>query len=385
MQARAPVPLRSDVLLASVLTVACVAELFAPYAFEDSRVSGPSALNIAVAVALGASVAWRRVHPMLFAPFVTGMLAVQALVAVRPNVYVEVLISLMGLYGITAHATSRRAATLSALVSLALGAVMGSTDTQDPVGEVVSLFVFSSVIMVAGWVVRRQRSAADLMRHQRDRAEERARAIAAMEQARIARELHDVVAHGMSVVVLQARGGRRMVDGQPDRAKQAFDDIGRVAADCLEEMRRLLGILRAEPDAQEAPMAPQPRMRELDALVARARGSGARVELAVLGEQRELAPALELSAFRITQEALTNVLKHAPGSTARIRLVYRPDALSIEVADDGPGMRSGRSGHGLIGMRERAELFGGTFDAGDQPAGGFAVRAVLPLAKEVTG
>lgn len=384
MQARIAVPPRSDVLLAAVLTFACVAELFAPYSFEHSPATGPSAVNIALAIVLGVSVAWRRVHPMLFAPFVYALLAIQTAVVVRPNVYVEILISLIGLYGITAYATSRRAVVLSTLGCVAFATVMGSRDTQDPVGEVVTLFVFGAVIMLAGWVVRRQRTIAEQMRAQRDQAEDRARAITATERARIARELHDVVAHGMSVVVLQARGGRRMVDAQPERAKQAFDDIGRVAADCLEEMRRLLGILRAEPDAEQAPMAPQPRMGELDALVAQARGSGGRVELAVVGEQRELAPAIELSAYRITQEALTNVLKHAPGSTARIRLGYRPDALSIEVTDDGPGMRGGRTGHGLIGMRERAELYGGTFDAGNEPGGGFAVRALLPLTEGAT-
>ena len=379
MQVMASVPRRSDVLLSCVLTVACVAELFAPYAFEDSPIAGPSAANIAVAILLGVAVAWRRVHPMLFAPVVYALLAAQAVLVVRPNVYVEVLISLMGLYGITAYATSRRAATGSALASLALASVMGSADTQDPVGEAVTMLIFGAVIMLAGWVVRRQRAAAEQMRVQRDLAEERARAITATERARIARELHDVVAHGMSVVVLQARGGRRMVNTQPERARQAFEDIEHVASDCLDEMRRLLGILRAVPDADLAPIAPQPTINELGALVARARDSGCRVEFAVVGEPRKLAPAIELSAYRIAQEALTNVLKHAPGSTAQIRLDYRPDALSIEVTDDGPGMHQADSGHGLIGMRERAELYGGTLDAGNEPGGGFTVRAMLPI------
>jgi signal transduction histidine kinase len=241
-----------------------------------------------------------------------------------------------------------------------------------------TLIIFGMVVMLAGWVVHRQRDRADEMRDQRDRAERRAAEIAASERARIARELHDVVAHGMSVVVLQARGGRRMVERDPVRAYRAFDDIELVASQSLDEMRRLLGILRTP--EQEAELAPQPKLRELQALVEQARASGAAVDLVVAGSQRELAPAVELSAYRIAQEALTNSIKHAPGSTARIRIDYQPDDLAIEVTDDGPGMQGGEGGHGLIGMRERVELFGGTFHAGSEPGGGFAVRAVLPLA-----
>ena len=374
-------PPRSDVGLAVLLTVLCVAELFAPYAFEHTTATGPSAFNLATSVVVGVAVAWRRVHPMLFAPFIFTLLALQALLVLRPNGYAEVLVSLMALYGITAYATSRRAATLSGLACLGLAVIVGTAGTDDPIGETVTFVVFGLVVMLAGWVVHRQRDRAEAMRRERDRAEDRARAIAATERARIARELHDVVAHGMSVVVLQARGGRRMVERDPSRALEAFDDIEHVASECLDEMRLLLGILRAEPGVDTASLAPQPKLRELPALVARARGSGARVQLTVDGEQRDLAPAIELSAYRIAQEALTNSLKHAPGSAARIQLDYRPDALAVEVVDDGPGMRGTHRGNGLIGMRERVELFGGTLDAGTEPGGGFAVRALLPIAE----
>ncbi len=372
-------PPRSDVVLAAVMTVVCVAELYAGYPFEDSPVAGPSAFHVATAVALGASLAWRRVHPMLLGPFVFALLAIQAQLVVRPNVFGEILVSLLALYGVTAYATSWRAATASTLACLGFAAVLASSDTEDPVGETLTLIIFGFVIMLAGWVVHRQRDRAEDMQRQRDQADDRAREIAASERARIARELHDVVAHGMSVVVLQARGGRRMVEHEPSRASLAFDDIERVASDCLDEMRRLLGILRAPED--EAPLAPQPTLGELPALVDRARASGATVDLVVAGDRRELAPAVELSAYRIAQEALTNSLKHAPGSTAHVRVDYQPLSLAVEVTDDGPGMQGGEGGHGLIGMRERVELFGGTFHAGTEPGGGFAVRARLPLAE----
>jgi signal transduction histidine kinase len=374
-------PPRSDVVLAVVTTVLCVAELHTSYAFEDQDGSGRSEFHIAAAVALGLAVAWRRVHPMLFAVYVFALLALQAQVVGHPNVYVEILVSLLALYGLTAYATSWRAAIASALACLGFAVVMGFSSTEDPIGETVTLIVFGLVVTLAGWVVSRQRDRANAMQDQRDRAERQAAEIAASERARIARELHDVVAHGMSIVVLQARGGRRMVERDPGRAHRAFDEIEQVASQSLDEMRRLLEILRTP--EQEVELAPQPKLRELEALVEQARASGATVDLVVAGSQRELAPAVELSAYRIAQEALTNSIKHAPGSTARIRVDYQPDDLAIEVTDDGPGMQGGVGGHGLIGMRERVELFGGTFEAGSEPGGGFAVRAVLPLA-EVT-
>ena len=373
-------PPRSDVVLATGMTVVCVAELYAGYPFEQTSLTGPSAFHVAIAVALGASLAWRRVYPMLLGPFVFALLAIQAELVVRPNVFGEILVSLLALYGITAYATSWRAATASALACLGLGAVLGSTSTEDPVGEVLTFIIFGTVVMLAGWVVRRQRDRAVEMQRQRDEADERTREIATTERARIARELHDVVAHGMSIVVLQARGGRRMVDQEPSRATHAFEDIERVASDCLDEMRRLLGILRA-PDDEAPPLVPQPMLGELPALVDRARASGATVDLIVAGEPRELSPAIELSAYRIAQEALTNSLKHAPGSASQVRVDYRPNALAVEVTDNGPGMGEGQGGHGLIGMRERVELFGGTFHAGSEASGGFAVRALIPLAE----
>jgi signal transduction histidine kinase len=190
----------------------------------------------------------------------------------------------------------------------------------------------------------------------------------------------------MSVVVLQARGGRTMLDpaiSDLGQARDAFDDIDRVASDCLDEMRRLLGILRASADGA-APLAPQPKLGQLEQLVARARASGEEVELVVEGERHELAPAIELAAYRIGQEALTNALKHARGSRTRMTVRYEDSALAIEVEDDGPGSPNGNpisEGHGLIGMRERVELYGGTLVAGTGPAGGFRVCARLPIAR----
>src|SRR5262249_18803349 len=161
----------------------------------------------------------------------------------------------------------------------------GLSDPDDPVGTAVTNVVFGVVVLLAGLIVRRQHGRAADLRLQRDRADKRSREVAASERARIARELHDVVAHGMSVVVLQARGGRRIMEPDAARARRAFDDIERVASDCLDEMRRLLGILRTA-DAEGTPMAPQPKLFELRALVDRARASGASIELVIEGDRR---------------------------------------------------------------------------------------------------
>ncbi len=376
-------PSRSDVALSSVLTTLSVAELFTTYAFERTTASGPASVHLAVVGFVGASLTWRRVLPLLVAPFVFALLAFQPLVVVQPNTYGEVLISIIALYSLAVYAPSWRSATVPGFATAVLAVLLGLQDPQDPFGEAVTVVVFGSVVVLAGVVVRRSRGRADEMQRQRDVADQRAREIAATERARIARELHDVVAHGMSVVILQARGGRRKLEQDPRTARGAFDAIEGVATNCLDEMRRLLGILR-ENQPVALPLSPQPKLHELEGLVEQARASGATVDLVVEGEPRELAPAIELSAYRIAQEALTNALKHAPGSTAHLRLRYEADAVAIEVVDDGPGMRGDHPGHGLIGMRERVELFGGAFDAGTEPGGGFGVRARLPLPEPAT-
>lgn len=208
--------------------------------------------------------------------------------------------------------------------------------------------------------------------------EEKARAAVAEERARIARELHDVVAHAISVIVLQARGGRRSLATDPADARAALDTIEEVGTQALAEMRRLLGMLRR--DDAEIARAPQPSLRYLDTLAAQMREAGLPVDLAVEGEPIELPPGVDLSAYRIVQEALTNALKHAGPATARVVVRYGRDDLELEIADSGPGAAaSNGEGHGLVGMRERVSLYGGRLEAGPRDGGGFAVSARLPL------
>ncbi len=189
------------------------------------------------------------------------------------------------------------------------------------------------------------------------------------------------MAHAISVIVLQARGGRKLLDEEPDEARQALDAIERTASQALDEMRRLLGLLR-ESD-EELALTPQPTLARLHDLVTHVRDAGLPVELAVEGEPTELPPGVDLSAYRIVQEALTNALKHAGPATARVTVRYGEGELDLEIADDGAGAGNGDGGgQGLTGIRERVAVFGGEVETGMRAEGGYAVRARLPYTSE---
>ncbi len=215
-----------------------------------------------------------------------------------------------------------------------------------------------------------------------DQLEERnrllAREAALEERNRIARELHDVVAHSVSVMVLQATAGRRVAERDPGAAVAALDVIQETGRQALNSLRRAVGVLRADADAQPE-LEPQPGLDQLEVLVDEVRRAGMRVELQVAGQRRRLPQGVELSAYRVVQEFLTNVLKHARASSARVVIDYGDDQLDLEIQDDGDGSATDSStGHGLAGMRERVQLFGGELSAG-RADGGFRVSAQIPL------
>jgi signal transduction histidine kinase len=375
-------PTRSDLALAATLTLVSLIELQLSYAFERTTEPGPTWVHVVATCIAGGALVWRRVHPLWAAPILKVALVAQPVLSATPNTYGPVFMQLVAVYSLTAYARNLRSALLPGAVVAALGVLSGFYDPDDRWGTAVTDVVVTGLCMTVGEVARRYRSRAESMQLERDEVAAHAARAVAEERVRIARELHDVVAHGMSVVVLQARGARQVQDEDPAATRAALDDIERVAAQCLDEMRRLLGILRS-PDGEAAPMAPQPTLAMLRHLVDDARASGASVDLVVDGPRRDLSPGVELSAYRIAQEALTNALKHASGSHTTLHVAYEPDALVIEVDDDGPGTQGDARGHGLIGMRERVELFGGTLSAGALPSGGFGVRARLPVAEAV--
>jgi signal transduction histidine kinase len=213
-----------------------------------------------------------------------------------------------------------------------------------------------------------------------DESAEQTRMAVADERERIARELHDVVAHGVSAVVVQAEAAEELLDDSPERARESLWTIQRLSREALGEMRQVLGILRGPEDEQGR--SPQPTLADLPRLIARNRDAGLAVRLDVLGAPRALPPGLEVSAYRVVQEGLTNVRKHARGSNAIVSVCYRPASVDIEIVDDGVGVPAvaSSSGHGLIGMRERVTFFGGEFSAAPREGGGFAIAATFPTA-----
>ncbi|GAA3799921.1 sensor histidine kinase [Streptomyces coacervatus] len=239
--------------------------------------------------------------------------------------------------------------------------------------------------LVFWWFGHIARRTAELSRRLRAEQAERARREVAEERVRIARELHDVVAHHMAVINVQAGLARFVFTSDAPTAREALDTIAGASGEALEELRRMLGLLRAD-DALAADGAPAPGLGQLAEMVDRVRAGGVPVDLRVTGEPRPLPPGVQLCLYRIVQEALTNVLKHAPGASATVELAYRAGEMTVSVTDDGEGVdpdrKRERGGHGLIGMRERAKLYGGTIAVGPRSEGGFGVHLTLPTSAQ---
>jgi signal transduction histidine kinase len=377
--------LPSDWLIAAGFVVLGEVEIWLTHSY-----AGPRGLTSALALVRGLALAWRRRAPV-------AVLAVEMAASapvllydaapVRHDSVSEVLPGIFALYAAGAYATGR-ALMVGGLIASA-GAVLRAYEDAGPhAGQVSASLAFFGGIYVgtwlAGFVVGRHRRRARRAEHRASRAEaereERARQAVADERTRIARELHDVVAHAISVIVLQAKGGRRLLDADPGETRLALDTIVDSGEQALAEMRRLLGMLRRSDD--EIGMAPLPSLRHVELLVEQVSGAGLPVELEIEGEPAALPPGVDLSAYRIVQEALTNALKHAGPARARVVVRYGARELELEITDTGRGAaasRGGSGGHGLVGMRERAALFGGHVDSAARPEGGFAVRATLPL------
>jgi signal transduction histidine kinase len=244
-------------------------------------------------------------------------------------------------------------------------------------GPVLSMVIAYGMGRFVGSRTRRASDAEQrATRVERDR-DEHSRAAVAEERARIARELHDIVAHHVSVMVIQAQAGQRLLGPGQGDAREALTTIETTGRDALIELRRLLDVLRRTTDTGGT--GPQPGLAELPALIGTAQEGGLAVELHLEGEPAALSAGLDLSAYRIVQEALTNALRYAGTSRTDVRVRYCPDAVELEISDDGPGLTApAGAGHGLAGMRERASLYGGVLEAGPRVERGFAVRARLP-------
>jgi signal transduction histidine kinase len=269
------------------------------------------------------------------------------------------------------------------LLFVVLVVVVGShfySGSGPGVHDLVILVIFLGGAWTAGWLVRQRAAQA---RRALAESGEVARSAVAEERTRIARELHDVVAHSVSIIAVQAGAAEELLELDPGLARAHIASVRRTAREALTEMRRVLDVLRTD----EPGYAPQPGLARLPDLLDEVRAAGVPVELIEQGQRPRLAPGVDLVAFRVVQESLTNVRKHAPGAATRLLLRYGAKSLQLEVANaPAPlavgGNGAGRGGHGLIGMRERVHLFGGSFDAQPTGEGGFRVHAVLPLTEE---
>jgi signal transduction histidine kinase len=276
-----------------------------------------------------------------------------------------------------------RQARLGLAIAVGAAVIIIYNDPSHAAGDYVFTPALVAIAWLAGFALREraeQAEAAEVRAAQAEREREAAARIAvAEERARIARELHDIVAHAMSVMVLQVGAVRHRLPGALAEDREALDGVERAGRQALAEMRRLLGAMRRDDD--EPALAPQPSLAGLDALVEQVRRAGLPVHMHVEGDPVALPAAIDLSAYRIIQEGLTNALKHARASRADVTVHYAPDALDLEVRDDGSGRTTadGGGGHGLVGIRERVKIYGGDMTAEPAPGRGFVLRTRLPL------
>ncbi len=371
-----------DVLLAVLVGAALVIEVL----LWDG---GDKTYGVALLVLAAAALVVRRTQPILsFAVCWLGLFGATYFVPGFDNGSSSfVVVYFVSLFSLGAHTRRREvgAAVLFVLTGIVVFLVTDS-DGGPTLGDAVFATVFVGGPWATGLALRLRRELAVANEQLRVEQEEKTRRAIAEERSTIARELHDVVAHAISVTVLQSRGARRMLGRDEEKVRSALDAIEHTNTQALGDMRRLLAILRdTEGDAEGDPAtAPQPSLSRLDELLEDVRGSGLPVEVSRAGENTDVPPGVDLSAYRIIQEALTNVLKHAGPATARVELTYGEDDLTLRVTDDGrtASAPNGTRGHGLLGIQERVAVVGGEVEAGPCQGGGFEVRARLPYSVE---
>jgi signal transduction histidine kinase len=370
---RRPPP--SDIALVAALSLWAILEAF----FVEGPGSVP--VRIVAGCALTVPLLFRRRYPFPVVVFVAGVLAFRAaLGAESENAASFFPAILIATFSVALYARRLELAVLGGLIALTgiLSAVVlgfGRDDgtTTDP-GNMTIISFFVIAAWTSGFLLRRR---AEHARRVEAESGELARAAVSHERSRIARELHDIVAHSISVISVQTGAAEQYVERDPAKVREHLEAVRRSAHDALTEMRRLTGVLRDE----EASYAPQPGLERVPDLVEEARASGLDVELVQEGERREMPPGVDLAAYRIVQEALTNARKHAGKVAATVRVRYSPEEVEVEVQNavgsGGPG--GGGGGHGLVGMRERVRVYGGTLETGPDGNGHFKVHAQLPL------
>jgi signal transduction histidine kinase len=349
----------------------------------SDNTTGPLVPHLLLGAVLALSFLWRRDRPLVtLVVNLAGGLVGTSFLTGPPDLVTSILMLVSACYSVGAHA-ERRQSLLG--LGIAVVAVIAVAAIHDPGDIFWPVTFFCIVPWLAGRTLQNQTRLARELSEKADRAEhareEAERRSIAEERNRIARELHDVLAHNLSVMVVQAGAARRIAERDPERAAQAAELIRSTGRDALAELRQLFGpVRRGEGDLLAGP----PTLKRVDRLVARARDAGLKVEARLEGQEVRLPAGVDLTAYRVVQEALTNVIKHAGAGRVRVLVSYEPWEVVVEVEDDGTGRKGNGAlagaggGHGLAGMRERVTLYGGAFQAGPRRGGGFAVRARLP-------
>jgi signal transduction histidine kinase len=384
----------SDVVLALVVTFVLVLGAYSEghpnQQFDVSQFHGHSAPHPTAALTLvavaGLALAWRRRYPLTVLAVSTTAVAVYSLLG-----YVNgaaLLAPVLALYAVATQVSVRRTM-VAAVVTLAV--LLAATAANNPLGHFgggfdIVPFMVAAVVFAGIAVANRRAYVASIQ----DRAEQDARRRIDEERLRIARELHDVVAHTMATINVQAGVAAHVLPTKPEAAADALRVIKTASKEGLRELRAILNVLRQADDAD--PVQPAPGLAQLDALVEGARRSGLPITLTVTGAPFPLPAPVDLAAYRIVQESLTNVIRHAGPASAAVSLSYQPDEIDIDVTDTGHGAQAGpgppavgTAGHGQAGMRERAAAVGGTVETGPRPAGGYQVTARLPVHGRLAG
>jgi signal transduction histidine kinase len=371
---------RRDVLLALGVAGLAQAEVW-----SGVVVGGPRAAVALTGLVMGLALVWRRRAPLMVLVLVCGAGIAQAVLGVDSNSFLTPMLAMVVAVSSAAFHARRPILALLAALALVWAAVLVE---HGPTGDVLFAGVIVGGVWLAGHAVRIRQDRSQLLEERAAQLEREAEWQAAVavaeERRRIARELHDVVAHSLSVTMLHVGGVRRLLRPEQHAEQEALLVAERTGRQALEEMHRLLGVLRSP--QEPPPSLPQPGLTRAAELLEPLRAGGLTAEMRVEGTPRPLPPGVDLSAYRILQEALTNVLKHARATRVDCTIRYHEDAVRLDVVDDGQPQRgSGQPpdrGHGLIGMRERGALYGGTVDAGPLRENGYHVAAVLPAPPE---
>lgn len=367
-----------DVTIAAALAAWALLEV----AFLDGP--GSTATRVAAGLAMAVPLVWRRIHPEAVLAIVVSVLLLRAALGSESEQGAAFFPAvLLATFSVALYARRPEWAVAGGLFAVAgcvVALVLGfaSEEGSEPqIANVLIIGLFASSAWSAGWLLRKRVAQT---RDVQARSDELAREAVSDERARIARELHDIVAHSVSIISVQAGAAEQYVERDPARAREHLGAVQSSARDALTEMRRLTGVLRE----QQADYEPQPGLERLGALVEQARAGGLDAELIEGGERPIVPPGVDLAAFRIVQEALTNARKHAGRVAATVSVTYSDSEIAVAVTNGpgGNGAAGDGSGHGLVGMRERVRVYGGELETGTTPDGGYRVAATLPLAGE---